>query len=165
MNDLFELSMPWWQFALRGAVCYAGLLLFLRLTGKRTFGEMSPFDIVVLILVGGTLRSAIVGKDASLLGPFISVISILVLDKILGRLATWSPRFNRFLEGEPVLLAQFGRVIPGILAKHDIPAQAFERELRMHDFAHVQDIEEARLEPNGRISVLRRKRSSSDTEQ
>ena len=48
MSDQFELSMPWWEFVLRGACSYLGLLLALRLTGKRSFGEMSPFDIVVL---------------------------------------------------------------------------------------------------------------------
>ena len=62
MDSLFPQTMPWWEFGLRGIGCYLGLLVLLRLSGKRTFGEMSPFDIVVLILVGGALRSAMVGK-------------------------------------------------------------------------------------------------------
>ncbi|WP_256452170.1 hypothetical protein [Luteibacter aegosomatis] len=40
MNDLIELSAPWWTYVLRGAVTYLGLLVLMRLSGKRTFGEM-----------------------------------------------------------------------------------------------------------------------------
>jgi hypothetical protein len=69
--------------------------VLLRLTGKRSFGEMSPFDIVVLMLVGGALRSAMVGHDDSFLGPFIAVAGVLLLDKLLGIAATFrSPCSN-----------------------------------------------------------------------
>ena len=52
-----HLSDPWWVYAVRGAGVYLGLMLVLRLVGKRSFGEMTTFDIVVLMLVGGTLRT------------------------------------------------------------------------------------------------------------
>lgn len=156
MSELMELSMPWWQFVLRGAMCYVGLLVLLRLNGKRAFGEMSPFDIVVLILVGGALRSAMVGKDTSLLGPFIAVITILTLDKALGMLAAWSPAFNRVLEGVPVLLARNGHANPRALRRACVPVEAFERELRTHQMRSIDAVDEARLEPNGKITVLKR---------
>ena len=156
MNELFDLAMPWWQFVLRGAAAYLGLLILLRLTGKRAFGEMSPFDIVVLIVVGGALRSAIVGKDTSLLGPFIAVATILAFDKALGFLATRSAALNRLLEGTPLLLARSGAIVPGALERASMPRAAFDRELRLKSVGSVDAIESARLEPNGRISVLRR---------
>jgi len=115
MQSLFPQTLPWWEFVLRGAGCYIGLLVLLRLTGKRSFGEMSPFDIVVLILVGGALRSAMVGKDDSFLGPFLAVAGVLALDKVLGTLATRNPAFNRLIEGRAALLAKHGKVIPGAL--------------------------------------------------
>ena len=97
MDALFPQTMAWWEFALRGIGCYLGLLILLRLAGKRSFGEMSPFDIVVLILVGGALRSAMVGKDDSFLGPFIAVAAIVAVDKLFAFLATRSPLFNRIM--------------------------------------------------------------------
>jgi len=157
MSDLFELSMPWWEFVLRGAVCYLGLLLLLRMAGKRSFGEMSPFDIVVLILVGGALRSAMVGKDASLIGPFISVTTILAVDKALCILSVHSRTFDHLLEGRHVLLAKQGRLIPGALQRQTIPQSAFERELRSHEVRSVEEVDEAILESNGRITVFKRK--------
>src|SRR3954451_16255316 len=113
MESLFPDTMQWWEFVLRGAGCYIGLLILLRMTGKRSFGEMSPFDIVVLILVGGALRSAMVGKDASLIGPFISVAAILATDKLLGFLSARSKAFDHLIEGRSALLAKMGSVVPG----------------------------------------------------
>ncbi|MBV8820553.1 MAG: DUF421 domain-containing protein [Acidobacteriaceae bacterium] len=121
---------------------------------------MSPFDIVVLILVGGALRSAMVGKDASLLGPFISVASILATDKLLGFVSARSPAFGRLIEGSPVVLARSGRLLPGVLRRQSISKEAFDRELRGNQIYAVSEIEEAILEPTGRISIF--KRSGSD---
>jgi uncharacterized membrane protein YcaP (DUF421 family) len=154
MESLFPQTMPWWEFALRGAGCYVGLLVLLRLTGKRSFGEMSPFDIVVLMLVGGALRSAMVGHDDSFLGPFIAVAGVLLLDKLLGIAATFNPGFNALLEGRAALLAKAGQIVPGALRKHRIPDAVFERELRERNVRSVESVDEARLEVNGRITVL-----------
>jgi uncharacterized membrane protein YcaP (DUF421 family) len=85
MRDLIALSMPWWQFAVRGGLAYIGLLILMRLAGRRLFGEMSPFDIVVLIIVGGTMRTAIVAHDTSLLGPLIAVATILIIHRALAQ--------------------------------------------------------------------------------
>lgn len=159
MEELYSLSMPWWHFVLRGIVCYIGLLILLRLTGKRSFGEMAPFDIVVLILVGGALRSAMVGRDASLLGPFIGVVSILAADKLLGFVSAVSPRFGKLIEGSPVVLARSGRLLPGVLKRQSISKEAFERELRGHQIHAASEVDEAILEPTGRISVFKRAES------
>jgi len=155
MESLFPHELPWWEFIVRGACCYVGLLILLRLTGKRSFGEMSPFDIVVLILVGGALRSAMVGKDDSFFGPFLAVAGVLALDKLLGVASTLSPTFNRLLEGRDALLAKHGQTIPGALRRHGIPDAVFERELRAHEVQSVDQVDEARLEVNGRITVLK----------
>ena len=157
MDSLFPQTMPWWEFGLRGIGCYLGLLVLLRLSGKRTFGEMSPFDIVVLILVGGALRSAMVGKDDSFLGPFIAVAAIVLVDKVFAVIATLSPGFNRLFEGRASLLVKDGRTLPRALLRHSIPAAAFDRELRMHEVNDLHEIDEARLEANGRFTVLKKR--------
>jgi len=154
MENLWTLSMPWWQFVLRGAIAYAGLLLLLRLAGKRSFGELAPFDIVVLILVGGTLRSAIVGHDQSVLGPFIAVTTIVAADRLLTMACAASARINRWVEGAPTLLARDGRVDERALVRAGVPREGFERELRHHGLRSVAAVAEARLEPNGKITML-----------
>ena len=154
VSELFDLSMPWYAFVLRGVACYVVLLVLLRLTGKRSFGEMSPFDIVVLILVGGALRSAIVGRDESLLGPLIAVAAILATDNVFAIVATYSPSFNRLLEGRSALLVERGSLVRGALRRHHIPEEAFARALRMHGMRSVDEVDEARLEANGNVTMI-----------
>ena len=112
--------------------------------------------LCMLVLVGSVLRTAILGEDHSVLGPFIAVTTIFALDKALAVISARSPGFNRLMEGVPSLLARHGRCEPGALRRHDIAEQAFHTALRAHGLRDVAQVEEARLEPNGKISVIKR---------
>jgi uncharacterized membrane protein YcaP (DUF421 family) len=152
---MFELAMPWWEFVLRAAVSYVGLLILLRLASRRSFGQLAPFDVIVLIMIGGLLRPAVTGNDHSLLGPFISIVTILVLDKLIGRLAASFPIIDKLLERPSVLLAEHGCRLSGALEQHGVSPRAFERELRQHGVRDVAETEEVRLEGNGHVTVFR----------
>ena len=151
-----HLSDPWWVYAWRGAGVYLGLLILLRLLGKRSFGEMTTFDIVVLMLVGGTLRTAIIGDDKKPLAASIGVLAIFLLDKAIAWSAARWRLFDRLIEGKASLLARDGRIIDGALRRHDMSEEAFRRVLREKGLREVGDVAEVRLEANGKISVLRR---------
>lgn len=155
MQRLFDLAMPWWEFALRGAVSYVGLLVLMRLAGRHAFGEMSPFDMVVLVVVGGLLRSAILGGDESLLGPFIAIATILALDMVMAQLAARSRALAWFLEGRAIVLARAGKLIRGRLRRHGISREAFDRELRCRGMRSVSEAGDVYLEANGKLSSLK----------
>jgi uncharacterized membrane protein YcaP (DUF421 family) len=148
--------MPWWMFVLRGSMAYVGLLVLVRLSCNHSLGQMSPFDILMLIMVGSVLRTAILGEDHSVLGPFIAVVTIFVWDKVLASVSARSPGFNRLMDGVPSLLARHGAEEPGALQRHDIAQDAFASALRAHGLRGVEEVEEARLEPNGEITVIKR---------
>ena len=151
----WQLSAPWWTFAARGAGVYLALLVLLRLLGKRSFGEMTSFDIVVLMLVGGTLRTAIVGEDSSILAAFIGVIAIFAMDKLIAAACARRPRIARWVEGRASVLARDGRVLGAALRRHEVSPAAFRRALREKGVRDVSEVAEARLEANGKISVLK----------
>jgi len=156
MNLIQELSMPWWQFVVRGIAVYLALLCMMRLSGKRSFGEMSAFDLIVLMLVGGTLRTSIIGSDHSFLGGLIAVASILVADRALGWICSRSARVNRIVEGHPSVLVSNGSRVAGALRRCNLPEAAFERALRAHGLENETAVITARLEPNGKITVIKR---------
>jgi uncharacterized membrane protein YcaP (DUF421 family) len=162
MSDLFTLSIPWWEFVLRGLATYGGLLLLMRMTGKRSFGEMSAFDVIVLVLVGGTLRTAIIGDDKGFLGPFIGVASILAADKILGFLCARFPLLNRVVEGVPAILARDGLRDSEGMRSQNVPEAAFDRALHAAGLEDESTIVVARLEPNGKITLVRQKTPASE---
>lgn len=156
MNTLLELSMPWWQFAVRGIVVYIILLGMMRLAGKRSFGEMSAFDVIVLTLVGGTLRTSIIGPDTSFLGALISVAGILAMDRGLAWICARNAFINRLVEGWPTILARNGQRVPEALRQCNLPAAVFDRALHTAGLESEATVITARLEPNGKITFIRR---------
>jgi uncharacterized membrane protein YcaP (DUF421 family) len=157
MSDWFELSQPWWHFAVRGVVTYIGLLVLMRLAGKPSFGEMSAFDVLVLVLVGGTLRTAIIGDDHSVLGCFIGVAAILAANRLLGWLCTRMPRFNRLVEGLPAVLIHNGRRNPEVMRRQNVPEAALNRALHAAGMEDERSVRIGRLEPNGKITFVRQR--------
>lgn len=155
MQALLHLSEPWWHFALRGAVIYLLLLFMLRLTGKRSFGDMSVFDMVVLILVGSLMRTPIIGSDTSFLGGVIAVAGILATDRALAWICARSRLVNRLLEGWPTILVRDGRRQVEALRRCNLPEAVFERALRAAGLEDEATVVTARLEPNGRITLIR----------
>jgi uncharacterized membrane protein YcaP (DUF421 family) len=155
MHSLLHLSEPWWHFALRGIVIYLTLLFMLRLTGKRSFGEMSAFDVVVLILVGSLMRTSIIGSDTSFFGGIIAVAGILATDRAMAWVCTRSEIVNRLLEGWPTILASNGRRNPEALRQCNLPEAVFERALHAAGLENEETVVTARLEPNGRITLVR----------
>jgi uncharacterized membrane protein YcaP (DUF421 family) len=131
-------------------------MILLRLAGKRAFGEMSAFDVILLVLVGGVLRTAIIGDDSGFAGPFIGVASILAADKLLAWICTRSAKFNRIMEGFPSLLISAGRRNRDELLSQNIPAAALDRALHAAGVESDESVAAARLEPNGKITVVKR---------
>ena len=84
MSDLFELSMPWWEFVLRAAVVYVVLLVLVRLSGKRTVGQYTPFDMILVVLVGNAVQNSMIGDDHSLLGGVVLVTTLIGLNWVVG---------------------------------------------------------------------------------
>ena len=76
---MFELSMPVWEYLLRAVVVYVVLLGMIRLSGKRTMGQFTPFDVLLIVLLGNAVQNALLGKDTSLLGGL-----------LLAAVATWN---------------------------------------------------------------------------
>ena len=63
MPDLFALAMPWWEFILRAVVVYAVVLGMVRLGGKRALGQITPFDVLLIVLLGNAVQNALLGTD------------------------------------------------------------------------------------------------------
>jgi uncharacterized membrane protein YcaP (DUF421 family) len=147
---------PWWTYAVRGALTYLGLLVLMRLAGKRAFGDLSAFDVILLALVGGTLRTAVIGHDASVTSAFVGVTSMLATDKALGWLSARSERFNRLIEGYPVHIVRNGRRVREAMRSANLPDAALDRALHAAGRESEEAVDQGRLEPNGKITFIMR---------
>jgi uncharacterized membrane protein YcaP (DUF421 family) len=119
---MFDLSLPWWQFIVRGALVYLALMLFLRFSGKRTVGEFTPFDLLVVILVGETAQGALTGGDESVLGALIVAATLVSLNYLIGFASARSQLIDKLVEGEPVVIVRNGRVLKEVMRRNNSPA-------------------------------------------
>ena len=156
MGGMFEFGTPWWQLVVRAVIVYVVLFALIRLSGKHTLGELSIFDLIVVIVLGSAVRTSLIGNDKSLQGGLIVVVVLLLLDWISTWLATRFTRGDRWLQGQPVLLARDGELFDDVLKRCKIPRSNFVSSMRKHGCRDLQMVELAILEPNGSITVQKR---------
>ena len=156
-GELWKLSAPWWQFVLRGLVVFVFVLVFLRLSGKRQVGQMTPIDLVLLLLISNAVQNAMNGGDNSITAGAILAATLILADVSIGALARRSRKVEVFVEGQPILLIHNGHVIEHALQRSGMTRNDLMAGLRASDVATIQDVHAAVLENNGHITVLTRK--------
>jgi uncharacterized membrane protein YcaP (DUF421 family) len=142
------------DITLRTTVVYTVILVGLRLSGKREIGQITVFDLVVLLLLANAVQNAMVGPDTSLAGGILAAIVLLALSAIVIRARLRWPQLRRVLEGSPTLLVLHGQPLPEHLRREGLDEDALEAALREHGIARLRDVEMAVLEVDGSISVV-----------
>lgn len=151
---MWRLQIPWWQFAVRGAVVYVALAVLLRVTGKRQLGQIGLIDLVLILLVANAVQNAMVGPDTSLTGGLIAMTVLVVLDWAIDRLGLRSPLFHRVFAGSPTLLAYDGRYLDENLRREGYRREEIDSQIREHGYESIEQIHSVTVEPDGAISVV-----------
>jgi len=143
------------QILLRTAAIYAVVLLGVRLSGKREVGQMTPFDLTLLLLISNAVQNAMTGPDTSLVGGVVAAGTLLVLNYFVAELSGANRRFRRFVQGQPSLLVHDGQVVASHMAKEHVSMDELQRALREHGINSYHDVALAVLEVDGSISCLK----------
>ena len=154
---LWQIGSAWGNFVLRGVIVFFFVFLILRLSGKRQIGQMTPFDLVLLLLISNAVQNAMNGGDNSITAGLLLAFTLVAADWVIGLLARKSRRMEKLIEGEPELLVHNGHVREHALERAGISRQDLLAALRAQGCANVTDIHAAVLETNGHISVMTRK--------
>jgi uncharacterized membrane protein YcaP (DUF421 family) len=152
------MGAPWHtllDIALRTTIVYLALLAGIRVTGHRLLGQLSAFDLVLLLIIANAVQNAMVGPDTSLAGGLVAAGVLLVWHQVILRLRRTSPRVARLLAGEGIMLINKGAILTEHLAHAAITEDELRQALREHGVAAVKDVRLAVLEPDGSISVIR----------
>ena len=157
MQDLFQLSAPWWHFVLRACAIYALVMVLVRVSGKRAVGQFTPFDLVLLILIGNAVQNGINGGDNSLTGAAIMATTLIALNYGVAFVTSRNRKVEKFVEGVPVVLARNGKLFDGVLRRELVSREDFREALRMSGVEDVSEVELALLETNGSISVVKKR--------
>lgn len=148
----------------RTAVVYLAILLGLRLAGKREVGQMTPFDLVLLLLLSNAVQNAMVGPDSSLVGGLAAAAVLILLNVVVGRLAAKSASVRGLVKGHARLLVNRGILVQKNLDDEGITSEDLMQALREHGVATVEDVRLAVLEVDGTISVLKNEDVTGNTQ-
>ena len=154
MNALFQLSAPWWHFVLRALAIYALVMVLVRVSGKRAVGQFTPFDLVLLILIGNAVQNGINGGDNSLTGAVVMAGTLILLNYAVAFATSRNRRIEKLVEGVPVVLARDGKVFERVLREQLVSDADFQKALRQHDVVDASQVALALLETDGSISVV-----------
>jgi uncharacterized membrane protein YcaP (DUF421 family) len=141
---------------LRTLAVYFVLLLGLRLAGKRELGQLSVFDLVVVLVIANAVQNAMVGPDTSLTGGLVAALTLLAANAFVGRVVSRASWLELRVRGTPTLLLNDGQLITEHLRQEGLTADEVMMAMREHGFDNFDDAKIAVLEVDGTISVVPR---------
>src|SRR5262249_59470935 len=112
------------ETVIRTVIVYLILLVLIRLSGRRTLAQLTAFDFVVLLIIGGTTQRALLGQDYSVVNAMLVVVTLLVLDVAFSLIERDSRLFAKLVNGAPMILVEDGRLLRWRLRKARLTEEA-----------------------------------------
>jgi uncharacterized membrane protein YcaP (DUF421 family) len=155
MPTLLLPEAPLWALVLRGTVVYLALVGALRLAGRRELGQMTSFDLVLLLLVSNAVQNSLTAGDNSLGGGLVSAATLFALNRAVGY-GAWRWRwFNRLVQGRPLRVVTDGKVHAGALRSERLTLAELRSALRKQGIARIGECRRVILEPDGTLTAVK----------
>lgn len=139
----------------RGLVVYLFLLILFRVAGRRTLGQMTNFDFVLLLIISEATQNAMIGNDYSVTNGILVILTLVGIDIFLSIMKQRFPAMERHLEGLPLVLVDKGRPLKDLMYKARVDEQDILSSAReKHGLERMEQIKYAVLETNGGISII-----------
>ena len=153
---MFVMATPAWSIIVRTLLVYVAVFLGLRLAGKRELGQMTVFDLVVILLISNAVQNAMVGSDVSVQGGILASVALLSVNRLVALLRLHRGVWGRLIEGTPTVLIENGDVITPALRKERVELAELEMVMREHGVGTIDEVQLAILETDGSISIVPR---------
>ena len=138
----------------RAAVVYLFIIIAIRLFGKKELAQLSVMDLVFILLISNSVQNAMVGPGSSLIGGLIAAGTLFLLNFSLKFIIYKFPKFNKFVQGEPLILIYRGRPNYKNMSSAKITRDEMHEAVREHGVSSIDEVELAVLEIDGNISII-----------
>lgn len=152
---MFDMDLPWWEFITRSVTVYVALLVMIRLSGRRTVGQYTPFDLLVMLLMAQSVTKSLSGTDTSLIGGLICAATLIALNGGVGLLSARSRKIETMVEGAPVLIGRDGVFFDKVMQRNRVGQLDIEQALRCAGCAR-HEVQCAFLEVDGSITIAQK---------
>ena len=146
-----------------GVLAYAALIIFLRVSGKRTLSKWNAFDFVVTIALGSTLASVIISKDVVLIEGVIAFALLIGLQFVITRLSVRFDSIKNVVKAEPTLLFDKGEFLNEAMRRQRVAESEIRAAIRSNGLAAIESVEAVVLETDGTFSVVKKSANDSRT--
>lgn len=144
---------------LRGLAVYLGLLVIFRLAGRRTLAQMTPFDLVLALIISETLQQAMVGNDQSVVNALLLVLTLVGTATIMSILKIKSSRLERLIDGLPVIAIEKGKMHEDRMNAMRVDADDIMSAARESQaIEKLEDIDHVIVETSGKITIIPKKK-------
>lgn len=147
-----------WEGILRtllvGVLAYLGLVILVRLSGKRTLGKMNAFDLVVSVALGSTLATVLLSQDVALAEGLVAFALLIGMQLALTWGSVRSRRLRGLVKSQPTLMAYRGQELPDALRAQRVTHDELLQAVRQQGHASLADVHAVVLETDGSFSVV-----------
>jgi uncharacterized membrane protein YcaP (DUF421 family) len=143
------------ETVIRAAAIYLFLLLVFRLSGKRVLSKMTPFDLVLLLIVGEAASQGLIGDDYSISNAMLLIGTLVLIELALAVLKQRSKRAERIIDDMPLILVKDGKPLRERMDKERVDvSDVLEAARKTRGLAELGDIHLAVLERDGSLSII-----------
>jgi uncharacterized membrane protein YcaP (DUF421 family) len=140
---------------LRSLAIYGFLLVLFRIAGKRTLADITPFDFVLLLIIGEATQQGLLGDDFSVTNALLVITSLVSIDIALSLLKARWPRLARATEGIPVVLVDDGQMLDDRMRRARVDEDdILEAARSTQGLSRLSQVRFAVLERTGAISII-----------
>src|SRR3954464_15081682 len=147
------------DIVLRGIALYVVIVFVMRVIGRRELSSMTPFDLVLMIILGDAIQQGLTQDDYSVTGAFIAVATIASLQVLTSYLSFRSDRARKVLEGLPIVIVEDGKIVQENLKRERMTEDEVAEEMRMQQIGSFSEVQWGILESNGSISFVQKSSS------
>lgn len=144
------------ELVIRATVIFWFLWLVVRGTGKRSLAELTPLDLILVVIIGDIVQQGITQEDMSLTGGMLAVSVFVVWTLAAASLSRRSPRVARVLAGEPVIIVRDGKPLKDRLDRERLTITDLKEAARMEGIGDLGEVAFAVLETDGKFSFITR---------
>jgi uncharacterized membrane protein YcaP (DUF421 family) len=144
------------DIAIRSIVLYVFILVVTRVIGRRELSSISPFDLILLIVLGDAIQQGLTQDDYSVTGAIIAVSTLASMQVLTSYVGYRSQRARKVLEGLPIVMVEDGKLVEHNVKRERMTADEIAEEMRIQQIASFDELQWAILESNGSLSFIKK---------
>jgi uncharacterized membrane protein YcaP (DUF421 family) len=155
-SSVFLPSLGIAEIVVRGTLMYLGLFVILRFIARRQAGNFGPADLLVIVLIADAAQNGLGKEYQSVTEGLVLVVTIVTWEYLIDWLAYRFSALRPYLRPPSLTLVKDGRIVEEAMRKEMLSPDELASQLRQQQVENVHEVKLAKLEGDGRLSVLKR---------